>query len=170
MTIITHDVKSQLTQGERDYVNAGKLHNIDLTELFYADDTLIMASTSEAAETILQHIEKESGRYNMKLNFDKCIHLRMNAISRIRYANGDYMPMEPHAMYLGGKISANGDYKGEIKNRIAQTWPVVRKLDLLWKKHQSRLSGNFEFSTRLSSQNYSTDLSPSPSRNRTALN
>ena len=37
---------------EQIIVNAGKLPNIDLTESFYADGTLIMASTAAAAETI----------------------------------------------------------------------------------------------------------------------
>ena len=68
---------------EQIIVNAGKLHNIDLTELFFADDTLIMASTAAAAETILQHIELESGKYNMNLNHTKCIHLRLNDLERI---------------------------------------------------------------------------------------
>ena len=96
LTVITHDVKNNLNLEEQIVVSAGKLHNVDLTELYYADDTLIMASTAAAAETILQHIELESGKYNMLLNHTKCIHLRLNDLDfeRITYMNGTEVPME----------------------------------------------------------------------------
>ena len=51
--------------------------------MFYADDTLIMASTAAAAETILQHIELESGKYNVNLN-----QTILNDLERITYMNG----------------------------------------------------------------------------------
>ena len=34
------------------------MHNTSFSELYYADDTLVMTSTAKAAETILQHIEQ----------------------------------------------------------------------------------------------------------------
>ena len=99
---------------ERIIVNAGELHNVDLSELFYADDTLIMASTAAAAETIFQHIELESGKYNINSNHNKCIHLRLNDLERITYMNGTEVPMEQEATHLGGEIFSNGSYKKNI--------------------------------------------------------
>ena len=84
---------------KRIIVNAGKLHNIGLSELFCADDALNMASTAAAAETILQHIELESGKYNMNPNHTKCIHLRLKDIERITYMNGTEVPMGQEATY-----------------------------------------------------------------------
>ena len=107
LTVITHDLNLE----EQIIVNAGKLHNVGLTELYYADDTLIMASTAAAAETILHHIEFESGKYNMLLNRTKCIHLRLNDLERITYMNGTEVPMEQEAIYLGGKTFSNGSYR-----------------------------------------------------------
>ena len=114
LTTVTSDVKENMNLEEQIIVNAGKLHNIDLTEIFYADDTLIMASTAAAAETRFQHIELESGKYNMNLNHTKCIHLRLHDLERITYMNGTEVPMEQEALYLGGKIFSNGSYKKEI--------------------------------------------------------
>ena len=130
-TTITIDVKKDMSLEEQITVNAGKLHNVDLSELFYADDTLIMASTA-AAETILQHIELESGKYNMSLNRTKCIHLRLNDLERITYMNRTEVPMEQEAIYLGGETFSNGSYKKEISHSISNTWHTVQKLDLLW--------------------------------------
>ena len=94
LTTITHDVKKNMGLEEQIIVNAGKLHNIDLSELFYAEDTLIMASTAAAAETILQHVELESGKYSMNQNHTKCIHLRLSDLERIAYMNGTEVPMD----------------------------------------------------------------------------
>ena len=77
-----------------------------------------MASTAKAAETILQHIENESEKYNMKLKYAKCIHLRMNDLHTVSYnKNGEDMPMKMEATYLGGKTSASGSYnKNQTQN------------------------------------------------------
>ena len=133
-TTITFDIKKNMNLEEQIIVNAGKLHNTDLTELSYADDTLIMASTAAAAERILQHIELESGKYNMNLKRSKCIHLRLKYLERITYMNGTEVPMEQEAIYLGGKTFSNGSYKRKVSHRISNTWHTVQKLDPLWKK------------------------------------
>ena len=60
----------------------------------------------------------------------------MNDIEWATYLNGEDLPMEQDAVYLRGRISANGSYK-EIANSIANTWLMARKPDLLWKRHLS---------------------------------
>ena len=70
----------------------------------------------------------------MKLNYDKCTHLRMKDLHTITDRNGQDMPRKTEATYLGGKIFADGSYKKEIGHRITNTWVTVRKLDLLWEK------------------------------------
>ena len=70
----------------------------------------------------------------MKLNYDKCIHFRMNDLHTVTYRNGEEMPKKTEAAYLGGKIFADGSYKKESRHRITNTWIAVIKLDLLWKK------------------------------------
>lgn len=130
----TRDVRKNLNLQEKIDIAAGQLHNTNLSELYDADDTLIMSSTAKAAETILQHIEQESEKYNMKLNYDKCIHFRMNDLHTATYRNGDEMLRKTEATYLGGNILADGSYKKEIRHRITNTWITVWKLDLLWKK------------------------------------
>ena len=70
-----------------------------------------MTSTPQAAELLLRRIGEESGKYNLKLNHTKCIHLRMNDIHRVHYQDGNPMPLSDDATYLGGKIYNNGDYR-----------------------------------------------------------
>ena len=64
LTTITHDVRKNLDLQEQIDLAAGQLHNLNFSEFYYADDTLIMVSTAEAAETLLQHIESESEKHH----------------------------------------------------------------------------------------------------------
>ena len=102
LTTITHDVRKNLSLQEQTDLAAGQLHSANRSELYYADDTLIKAPTSKAAETILQHIENEPDKYNMKLIYAKCIRPRMNDLHVVRHKNGEEMPMKTEATYLGG--------------------------------------------------------------------
>ena len=58
LTTVTYDVRTNLNLQEKIDIAAGQLHNTNLSGLYYADDTLVMTSTTKAAETILQHIEQ----------------------------------------------------------------------------------------------------------------
>ena len=62
-----------------------------------------MAKTAEAVEIILHRIEKEPHKYALKLNQSKCIHIHMNATHRIHFGQGDAVPIQTQADYLGGK-------------------------------------------------------------------
>ena len=78
-------------------------------KLLYADDTIILTSTKQAAEIILHKIQEESSRYNMTLNRNKCILLGMNSLGSVQYLDGGFMPMADRAPYF-----RNGDVsKGE---------------------------------------------------------
>ena len=134
LTVIMHDVYDDLTEEDRQVVREGTPYKVNLRELFYADDTLIMTKTAAAAEIILHQIEHESSKYNLKLNYTKCIHLRMNSLDTIGYVNGQLMPTHADAIYLGGKITANANYKKDISHRIAITWTTLKRLNLLWRK------------------------------------
>ena len=70
----------------------------------------------------------------MKLNHNKCEHIRLNAIHRINFENGEEVPTTRNALYLGSRVHFNGDQKCEVKTRIAAAWLTVMKLDLFWRK------------------------------------
>ena len=58
MTVIMHDVETSLTEQEHDTTNRDRLHKQVNGQLFYADDTIIMAKTAESVEIILHKIEQ----------------------------------------------------------------------------------------------------------------
>ena len=139
MAVIMYDVEEGLTENERDIVARNKLHKQVSGKLFCADDTIIMTKTAEAVEVILHRTEKESHKYALEPNQNKCIHIQMNAIHRIHFRQGNAFPMQTQADYLGGKIKNTGDHKPELQHRITATWATVRRLDLLWEKFRASI-------------------------------
>ena len=141
MTVIMYDVEEGLTESEKDIVERSKLHKQVSGKLFYADDTIIMAKIAEAVEVILHRTEEESHKYTLKPNQNKCIHIQMNAIHRVHFKQGNAVPIQIQADYLGGKIKRKntGDHKPELQNRITATWATVRRLDLLWGKPRASI-------------------------------
>ena len=133
MTVIMHDIDLKLTEEEKTVLKTGELHKEICKYILYADDTILFAKTSQAVELLLHKIQDESGKYNMALNEDKCIHIPLNAIHDIQFLSGKTVPKADRATYLGGIITKSGDHRPEIKSRIANTWITVKKLDLLWK-------------------------------------
>ena len=93
-----------------------------------------MTASAQATQLILQKIQRESKKYGMKLNQNKCEHIRLNAIHRIQFENGEEVPTTQNAAYLGSRIHHNGDQKCEVKTRLTAAWLTVMKLDLFWRK------------------------------------
>ena len=139
LTVIMYDVEKGLTEQELDIVENSNLHKQVSGKLFYADDTIIMAQKAEAVEIILHRIEAESHKYALKLNQGRCIHIQMNAIHRIHFKQGNTVPIQTQADYLGGKIKNTGDHKPELQHRISATWKTARRLDLLWGKPRASI-------------------------------
>ena len=98
-----------------------------------------MAQKAEAVEIVLHRIKAESHKYALKLNQGKCIHIQMNAIHRIHFRQGNTVPIQTQADYLGGKNKNTGDHKPELQHRITATWKTVRRLDLLWGRSRASI-------------------------------
>ena len=57
LSAIMKDIDDNLTEEEANIINQAKLCKITFNKLSYADDTLIMTTTTEAAELILRKIQ-----------------------------------------------------------------------------------------------------------------
>ena len=108
MRVVMYDVEECPTEPGKEIVERCKLHKQVDGKFFYADDAIIVAKTAEAFEVILVRIEKESHKYALKLNQNKCIHIRMNAIHRIHFRQGNAVPIQTQADYLRDKIKEHG--------------------------------------------------------------
>ena len=128
MTVLIADVKEEL--GE-DIIESPE--HIAVTELLYADDTLLMTIDQESMNKLVQAIEKISAEYNMKLNLDKCFHISMNCEPTIRFRNGKPMASATQVTYLGGTITNKGCPRTEIQSRLSKALGAAKKLITVWK-------------------------------------
>ena len=135
MIVLMRDIHTKLTQEERGILrNEQPMGMEGYDKLLYADDTVSLTNTKQAAEIILHKIQEESSRYNMKLNQSKCILLGMNSLGSVQYLDGGFMPIADRAPYLGTNMSAKGNPHFEISTRIINTTTTLNKLDMFWKK------------------------------------
>ncbi len=59
-----------------------------ISELLYADDTLLLTNSTQHMHRLLHRIESESEQYTMELNKDKCAHIAMHRYNIIKFADG----------------------------------------------------------------------------------
>ena len=83
MTVMFQDVHNEINSGRKS-----SIENLNFSEIFYADDTLIFGRNPKEIEKILHAAEKHSARYGMKLNRKKCITINMNNKHQLKFKDG----------------------------------------------------------------------------------
>ena len=85
----------------------------NINNLRYADDTTLM-SESEELKSLLMKVKEESEKVGLKLNFQKTKIMASGPITSWQI-DGETVETVADFIYLGFKITADGDYSHEIK-------------------------------------------------------
>ena len=101
-------------------------------DLEYADDTALIARTTEIATRLLRATEAEAAKYGLKLNRTKTCRLAYNTDEPVKFADGAEVPRVTDALYLGTTMNDRGDPAPEIGMRISRGMGVCRALKPLW--------------------------------------
>ena len=109
---------------------AGK--NID--NLRYADDTSLMEENKEL-KSLLMKVKEEIEKVGLKLNIQKT---KITVSSPITSWQIDGKTVSDF-IFLGSKITADGDYSHEIKRRLLTERKVMTKLDSILKSRDINL-------------------------------
>ena len=114
-----------------------KIAGRNINDLRYADDTTFMAE-SEELNGLLMKVKEESEKVGLKLNIQKT---KIMASGPIISWQIDGETVEPVAdfIFLGSKITANGDCSHEIKRRLLLGWKVMTNLDSILKSRDINL-------------------------------
>ena len=116
-----------------DEVQAGiKIAGRNINNLRYADDTTLMAESEEELKGLLMKVKEESEKVGLKLNIQKT---KIMASGPITLWQIDGEPVETVAdfIFLGSKITADGDCGHEIKKRLLLGRKTVTNLDIILK-------------------------------------
>ena len=89
----------------------------NITNLRYADDTTLMAESKEELKSFLMKVKEESEKVGLKLNIQKTKIMASGPIISWQI-DGETVETVSDFIFLGSKITADGDCSHEIKRRL----------------------------------------------------
>ena len=87
----------------------------NINNLRYTDDTALMAESKEEPQSLLMKVKEESEKADLKLNIQKTKIMVSGPIISWQI-DGETMETVPDFIFLGFKITADGDCNHEIKD------------------------------------------------------
>ena len=116
-----------------DEAKAGiKIARKNISNLRYADDTTLMAESEEELKSLLMKVKEESEKAGLKLNIQKTKIMASGSITSCQI-DGETMETVIDFIFLGSKITANGDCSHEIKRRLVLGRKAMTNLDSVLK-------------------------------------
>ena len=113
---------------------AGKNNN----NLRYADDTTHMAESEEELKSLLMKVKEESERVGLKRNIQKTKIMASSAITSWKI-HGETIDTVTDFIFLGSKITADGDCSHEIKRHLLLRRKAMTNLDSILKSRDITL-------------------------------
>ena len=111
-----------------------KIAGRNISNLRYADDTTLMAESEEKLKSLLMKVKEESEKVGLKLNIQKTKIMASNPITSWQI-DGETMTVTDF-IFLGFKITADGDYGHEIKRHLLLERRAMTNLDSILKKQR----------------------------------
>ena len=94
----------------------------------YADDTTLMAESEEELKSLLMKVKEESKKFGLKLNIQKTEIMASGPITSWQI-DGETMETVTDFIFLGSKITADGDCSHEIKRCLLLGRKAMTNLD-----------------------------------------
>ena len=116
-----------------------KIAGRNISNLGYADDTTLMAESEEELKSLLMKVKEESEKVGLKLNIQKMKIMASGPIISWEIA-GETVKTVADFIFLGSKITADGDCNHEIKRRLLLGRKVMTNLDSILKRRDITLS------------------------------
>ena len=104
----------------------------NINNLRYANDTTLMAESKEEPKSLLMNVKEESEKVGLKLNIQKTKIMVSGPITSWEI-DGETVEIVTDFIFLGSKITADGDCSHEIKRHILLGRKVMTNLDSLLK-------------------------------------
>ena len=123
-----------------------KIAGRNINNLRYADDTILMAESEEELISLLMKVKVESEKVGLKLNIQKTKIMASGPITSGQI-EGEIMETVKDFIFLGFKITADGDCSHEIKRCLLLGRKAMTNLDSILKNRDIANKG-------LSSQSY----------------
>ena len=101
-----------------DEAQAGiKIAGRNINHFRYADDTTLMAESEEELKSFLMKVKEKSEKVGLKINIQKTKIMASGPIASWKI-DGEIVETVADFIFLGSKITADGDCSCEIKRRL----------------------------------------------------
>ena len=127
-----------------------KIAGRKINYLKFADDTTLRTESKEELKSLLIKVKDESEEAGLKLNIQKTKIMASGHITSWQL-DGETMETMTDSIFLGSKISADGDCSHEIKRRLLFGRKPMTNLDIILKSRhyfadKSQSSQGYSFS------------------------
>ena len=112
-----------------------KIAGRNISNLKYADDTTLMAGSEEELKSLLMKVKEESEKFGLKLNIQITKIMASSPITSWQI-DGETVA---DFIFLGSKITADGDCSLEIKGRLFLGRKVITNLESIFKSRDITL-------------------------------
>ena len=109
-----------------------KIAGRNINNLRYADDTTLMAEREEELKSLLMKVKDENEKVGLKLNIQKMKIIAPGPITSWQII-GETVETVADSIFLGSKITADGDCSHEIKRCLLLGRTVMTNLDSILK-------------------------------------
>ena len=116
-----------------------KIAGRNINNLRYADDTTLMAESKEELQSLLMKVKEESEKVGLKLNIQKTKIMACGPITSWE-TDGETVETAADFIFLGSKITADGDCSHEIKRLLLLGRKVMTNLDSIFKSRHITLA------------------------------
>ena len=114
----------------------------NINNLRYADDTTLKAESEEELKSLLMKVKVESEKVGLKLNFQKT-KIMASGPTTSWEIDGETVETVSGFIFLGSKITTDGDCNHEIKRHLLLGRKVMTNLDSILKSRDITLPTNF---------------------------
>ena len=126
-----HHVKCWADESQAGIKTAGR----NINNLRHADDTTLMAESEEEIKSLLMRVKEESEKVGLKLNIQKAKIMASSPITSW-WIDGETMETVRDFIFLGSKITVDGDCRHEIKKCLLLGRKAMAYLDSIIKKQR----------------------------------
>ena len=115
-----------------------KIAGRNINNLRYADDTTLMAESEEELKSLLMKVKEETEKVGLKLNIQKTKTMASSPITSWKIDRETVETMRDF-IFLGPKITADGDRSHELKRHLLLGRKVTTNLDRILKSRDITL-------------------------------
>ena len=115
-----------------------KIAGRNINNLGYADDTTLMAESEEELKSLLMKVKVESEKIGVELNIQRTKIMASGPITSWEI-DGETVETVADFIFLGSKITADGDCSHEIKRHLLLGRKVMTNLDSIFKSRDITL-------------------------------